>query len=81
MGSYYELYVGNCKKDTGKNEVPEALMSLFQESDKRTFLRFFSVLKARGWGRGAGADQETYDPAFVYQSTVAEVIDRLEIQV
>ena len=76
MGSYTELLIDNYPVFSSKSYVNAEVMTIFSESDKRSFQRKVSDRNNIVWGASKNDFEET---VYEYNSTVSCIIDRLEI--
>jgi hypothetical protein len=77
MGTYHHLYFAGYPVVSLKGEVEPVAMTIFRESDKRTFRRKVSERNPLTWGH-IEDDGET-ETAYEYSNTVANVKQRLDV--
>lgn len=78
MGSYTELYIDDYPVLSSKSYVDGEVMTIFSESDKKTYKRRISERNKLIWGECSENDDQD-EIAHEYTTNVAYAIDRLEV--
>ena len=79
MGSYTELYIDDYPVLSSKSYVDGEVMTIFSESDKKTYKRRISERNKLIWGEWSENDDQEEEVAHEYTTNVAHAIDRLEV--
>ncbi|HEX3035785.1 MAG TPA: HEPN/Toprim-associated domain-containing protein [Thermodesulfobacteriota bacterium] len=64
---------------TGRNCVNPVIMTIFRETDKRSFRRSLVDRNKLFWGEPDDEEKTMQEYAYLYEATVAKVKDRLEV--
>ncbi|MGX9460399.1 HEPN/Toprim-associated domain-containing protein [Shewanella sp. A14] len=78
MGSYTELYIDDYPVLSSQSYVDSEVMTLFTESDKKTFAQKLSSRNPLVWGE-VDEEEDCLETAHQYESSVKNTIERLEI--
>jgi len=78
MGTYCELYIADYPVFSSKSQVEPLVMTMFRETDKRTFDRKCIERNQIEWGH-ADWDPEEVESVVEYSATVTNVRDRLRV--
>jgi hypothetical protein len=79
MGTYTELTVAGYPVWTTKSEIDDLAMTIFRESDRRTFIRKVSDRNVLVWGEPSDTDFQTSESAVIYVASVQAVVERLDV--
>jgi HEPN superfamily Toprim-like protein len=79
MGSYTELSVAGYPLVTSKSMVIPQAMTIFRETDKRTFARKISDRNPKVWEKPDSPEVDEAEIAIQYACSTCKVIDRLNV--
>lgn len=79
MGSYTELSVAGYPIVVSKSEVVPEVMTVFRETDRRTFIRRLSDQNPLVWGEPEDSDEGETETAVEYSCDAGSIIDRLNV--
>ena len=79
MGNYCELYISNYPVYSTKYYVDQIIMTIFRESDKKIYNRFFSQRNKIEWGHAQSEGDDFEELAVEYSVSAREVKERLDL--